>query len=112
MNREKRKDGPEVDRHELKLELIEDTGSAIVGAYRGTPGGGGTTEGSAALLSVFVKHFAQTGTSGTNLREVADMTKTSFYRALNDLLDHGDLANIGTKKRPFYMTAAKAKENG
>ena len=35
---------------------------------------------------------------------VTDMPQGTFYRALSDLLESGDLINTGTDKRPFYRT--------
>jgi hypothetical protein len=35
LEREKRKDGPETDRHELKLGAIEGTGSCVIESHRG-----------------------------------------------------------------------------
>ena len=30
------------------------------------------------------------------------MDPATFYRAVNDLLESGDLINVGTDQRPFY----------
>jgi hypothetical protein len=35
LEREKRKDGPEVDHHELKIDPISGTGSAVISVHRG-----------------------------------------------------------------------------
>lgn len=104
LDREKRKDGPKTDAHQLKLEPIEGTGSVVVGkshlgeTYR---------DRSEVLLSRFRSHFAETGAHATQLREVVEMPKATFYRALSDLLKRGDLINVGTDKRPFYRVATK-----
>jgi hypothetical protein len=99
LDREKRKDGPPVDRHELKLDVIEGTGSAIISVHRGV----NKPERAGRLLSTFVQHFAQTGATKAELRNVADMDPATFYRALSDLLESTDLVNTGTDKRPYYI---------
>jgi hypothetical protein len=98
LEREKRKDGPETDRHELKLAPIEGTTSCVVELHSGT-----ATTGRARQLScTFSQCFSATGCTPTALRAVADMPKHTFYRALSDLLKAGELINTGTDKRPFY----------
>ena len=103
LDREKRKDGPEHDHHELKIDPIKGTDSAAISVHRG----GGQTERADKLLSTFVQHFASTGASKATLREVAEMTTGTFHRALSDLLKSGDLVNEGTDQRPFYKVATK-----
>ena len=103
LDRQKRKDGPIVDVHRLKLDPIEGTGSVVVGVSHEV----GTDSAADKLLSHFVSHFAVTGAYGTQLRDVVDMPKTTFYRALSELLKRGDLINEGTDKRPFYKVATK-----
>jgi 5S rRNA maturation endonuclease (ribonuclease M5) len=103
LDREKRKDGPQVDVHRLKLDLIEGTESGVIGISRGAT----NTERGAVLLSHFRSHFDVTGAYATQLFEVADMTKATFYRALSDLVKRGDLINEGTDRRPFYKLATQ-----
>ncbi|WP_172800223.1 AAA family ATPase [Mycobacterium sp. IS-1556] len=103
LNREKRKDGPEYDRHELRIDPIEGTRSAAISVHRG----GGQTERADKLLSTFVQHFANIGASKSELRNVAGMPSATFHRALSDLLKAGDLINVGTDKRPFYKQEAE-----
>jgi hypothetical protein len=98
LNREKRKDGPEYDRHELKLDPIEGSGSVAISVHRG----GGQTDRADKLLSTFVHHFGITGASKSELRNIADMPSATFHRALTDLLKAGQLVNHGTDQRPFY----------
>lgn len=103
LDREKRKDGPLHDSHRLKLSPVDGTVSVILEVSRG-----GTNHDRAdVLLSHFKSHFELTGAYTTQLFEVAGMPKTTFYRALGDLLKRGDLINEGTDKRPFYRLAAK-----
>jgi hypothetical protein len=101
LNREKRKDGPEHDRHELRIDPIKGTNSATISVHRGVV----KPERADKLLSTFVHHFATTGASKAELRKVADMPDVTFYRAVSDLLKCGDLINEGTDKRPFYKVA-------
>ena len=51
---------------------------------------------------IYSQCFGETGCTSGALRDLADMPKTTFYRALFDLLKDGQLVNIGTKRRPFY----------
>jgi hypothetical protein len=103
LNREKRKDGPEYDRHELKLDPIHGTDSVAISVHRG----GGQTERADKLLSIFVQHFGAIGASKAELRNVAEMPSATFHRALSDLLKTGELVNHGTDQRPFYKQDAE-----
>lgn len=104
LNRTKRKDGPIVDTHKLRLSQLEGTDSCIV---ESSHLGGETTERSETLLSQFVSHFGDIGATRAELRDTVDMPRATFYRALTDLLKHGQLVNEGTSKRSFYRLAAK-----
>ena len=98
LDREKRKDGPEFDRHQFVIDPIEGTSSAVISVHRG----GEQTDRANRLLFTFVHHFAESGASKSELRLVADMDPATFYRAVSDLLESGDLINVGTDQRPFY----------
>lgn len=98
LDREKRKDGPRADHHELKLDQITGTDSCVISVHRGVD----KPERAERLLSTFVHHFSQTGCSKRELRDVSEMSVGTFHRALSDLLQSGDLINEGTTKRPFY----------
>ncbi|MGV0795955.1 AAA family ATPase [Mycolicibacterium elephantis] len=102
LDREKRKDGPEDDRHELKLDPIEGTGSVAINVHRDR----GHSGCAGHLLSAFVHHFAESGATKSELRNVAELPSSSFHRALNELLTSGSLTNTGTDKRPFYLLAS------
>lgn len=103
LDREKRKDGPEHDHHELKIEPIPGTASAAISVHRG----GGQNDRADKLLSIFVRHFSQTGASKAELRNVAEMPPATFHRAVSDLLQSGDLENCATEQRPFYKGRCK-----
>lgn len=102
LSREKRKDGPQEDRHLLKLDPMAGTNSCVMSTY-----GPETAESRADVLRLIVsQHFVSTGVSRTDLRQMAvdegPMSKATFFRALTDLLECGYLINIGTDQRPFY----------
>ena len=103
LERKKRKDGPEHDRHELKLDPIQGTNSAVLGVDRRVD----KPERADRLLSTFIHHFVHTGASKADLRKVAEMPDATFFRAISDLLECGDLINDGTEKRPFYKVAGE-----
>jgi hypothetical protein len=98
LDREKRKDGPPLDRHELTLDPIDGTESGVMTVHRGV----NRSDRADRLLSTFVHHFAGSGATKAELRAVADMDPATFYRAVSDLLVSGELVNTGTEKRPFY----------
>jgi hypothetical protein len=54
------------------------------------------------LVDVMRDSFGTTGATSTQLREVANLPKTSFYRSLNALVSRGALTNSGTDKRPLW----------
>lgn len=101
--REKRKDGPETDRHELKIDPIPGTESAVISVHRGC----GQIDRADNLLSTFVRYFAATGATKAELRLIADMAPATFHRALTKLVERGDLVNTGTEKRPFFKADSK-----
>jgi hypothetical protein len=103
LDREKRKDGPQVDIHRLKLEPVEGTESVIVEVSRG----GTNPDRGDRLKSHFKSHFGDRGAYATQLLESSEMPKSTFYRALSDLLGRGELINQGTDRRPFYKLATK-----
>jgi hypothetical protein len=103
LNREKRKDGPEHDRHELKIDPVKGSNSAVISVHRGVD----KPERADKLLSIFVHHFSATGASKSELRSVAEMPEATFFRAVSDLLKSGDIVNEGTEKRPFYKVATQ-----
>lgn len=104
LSREKRKDGPEADNHELRLDLVDGTGSGVISVHRGV----NKTGRADRLLSTFVRDFAATGATKAELRAASEMDPGTFYRAVNDLLQSGDLINEGTEKRPFYKAGERA----
>jgi AAA domain/Bifunctional DNA primase/polymerase, N-terminal len=98
LEREKRKDGPTGDHHMLCLDPVPGAESCVISVHRGAD----KTASADRLLSVFVHHFVHTGASQADLRKVADMAPATFHRAVNELVQRGELVNIGTHKRPFF----------
>ena len=101
LDREKRKDGPQVDSHRLQLDLIDGAGSGVISVSRGVR----QDDRASNLLSHFKSHFHDRGAYATQLLEVTEMPKATFYRALSDLQKRGELINEGSDKRPFYRLA-------
>jgi hypothetical protein len=105
LKRTKRKDGPPDDTHQLRLELVLDSGVVSQNRVGLAPSGND-------LLSRFQSHFSSTGATRTQLREVVDdMPKTTFYRSLNALVTGGALRNEGTERRPFYVMAVRRDDS-
>lgn len=105
LERQKRKDGPEKDTHQLKLDLMPGTDSGVMIRSSALPPLGGNSERADQLFTTFSQSFGGTGATRAELRSVAmdaGMSNASFYRALSDLLKAGRLTNEGTDKRPFY----------
>jgi hypothetical protein len=98
LDREKRKDGPTADEHTLRLEPMAE--SCVVNMHCDGPHL--MPDRAERLLAVFVEHFANTGATKAQLREVAPMDPATFYRAVIDLLASGALVNTGSNARPFY----------
>ena len=104
LERTKRKDGPLVDLHKLRLSRVDGTVSAILEVV--SPGGE-TNDRTQIILSHFTSHFAGGGAYSSQIVEVSEMSKATVYRALSDLLKRGDLINTGSVRRPFYELATK-----
>ena len=66
LEREKRKDGPQLDHHELRLDLIDGTESGVICPHRGV----GKLDRSQDLITTYRHHFPQTGASRADLQGV------------------------------------------
>ncbi|MEY2433088.1 MAG: hypothetical protein QOC92_2813 [Acidimicrobiaceae bacterium] len=102
LEREKRKDGPTGDHHDLRLDVIEGSDSCVISVHRGAD----KTASADRLLSIFVRNFVHTGATQADLRKVADMAPATFHRAVNELVQRGDFVNTGTDKRPFFKAVS------
>lgn len=89
----------------MALNPIPGTGSCVIG--KSVHLGGGQTDRAQQLLSTFVHHFSETGATKAELKLVSGMSTRTFYRALDDLVKHGELTNIGTDTRPFYKAVSE-----
>ncbi|TKV61339.1 hypothetical protein FDO65_07000 [Nakamurella flava] len=103
LSRTKRKDGPVEDVHRLAFQAVDGTDSGVVVQSQE---GLGLRPNADELLSHFQSHFSLTGATPTQLFEVSDMPKSSFYRALSELVSAGVIQNHGTDKRAFYKEAS------
>jgi hypothetical protein len=96
LTRTKRKDGPLFD--QVSLRLSDTLDSCVLEDVRGQS----QVPSWDRLFRVFADNFADTGASKAELRAVADMPPASFARALNALVNAGQLVNVGTDQRAFY----------
>lgn len=92
----------------LLLRLTPHGPSAVLESH----GGVGLAEELAGteqrLIATLRDSFGTTGATGAQLREVSEIPRSSFYRALNSLVTMGLVVNTGTPKRPFYVLAERA----
>lgn len=93
----KMKDGP--DGLRLHLRATPTLSSLTLSAT--TPEAASTTESQLRILDTMRTSF-RGGAWGSQLRDASGLTKSTFYRALGELVDAGHLENTGTKQRPFY----------
>jgi hypothetical protein len=100
MTRTKRKDGPREDALQLRLSPVLSSG-VVVSAV-----GADMNSRARELMSVFMSAFGATGATKADLRNVADLSPSSFHRSLNELVNAGVLVNEGTDARPFYRKGA------
>lgn len=105
LSREKRKDGPRDDFHQLQLKPVLD--SCVV---QNTRGHDLVLSGSAeALMSAFEDGATDMGgLTKVELRHLADQAPATFHRSLKALLTRGSLVNVGTDARPFYKRGPSA----
>lgn len=101
---QKQKDGPDTDRHTLKLVPIEGTDSCVVEAVSGD-----TAEDDAASVrlvkEIFAEMFSETGVSNSELRSIAveqGLSQSSFYRARGELIRDGWITSTGSGARAFF----------
>lgn len=87
----------------ILLRLVPVGDSAVLQSQNGVGLTDELNQSEQALLTVMRDSFGTTGASGSTLRDVTELPKTSFYRALNALVGRGVLVNSGTEKRPFYI---------
>lgn len=99
LRREKRKDGPRDDFHQLRIMpvlescVLESTSNGQDHVLNGRAD---------ALMSAFQECFADSGASKAELRNVANQAPATFARSVKELVSQGLLLNTGTDERPFY----------
>jgi hypothetical protein len=110
---QKQKDGPDNDRHTLRLAQIDGTGSCVVEGVSGV-----SVEDEAAsvelLKKIFTEMFSETGVSSSELRNVAveqGMSHSLFYRARGELMRDGWITSTGSGPRGFFEVSAGRTES-
>lgn len=93
----KMKDGPDGAR--IHLAATKTLDSLVLSTASGEDSG--TTESQLRILDTMRSSFRE-GAYGGQLAEAAGLSKSTYYRALNELKDAGHLVNTGSKSRPFY----------
>lgn len=112
LERTKRKDGPNEDRHQLQLRVIDlkpgpdefARSSCIVQNTRGQIVA--LTDRAKDLLSAFEASFTDTGCSKAELRSASGLPSATFARSLKALLMGGALVEHGTAPRQTYTRGA------
>ena len=96
----------------MRLVTVDlgDASSCVLQASRGD-----MSESQERLMAIFAKHFSSTGATKMELRAMAcgaptSMPMTTFYRALNQLVQDGTLVNFGTDKQPYFKVIEHGKE--
>jgi hypothetical protein len=102
----KRKDGPDGDRHTLRLSSIDGTNSCVIEARTGENPGENLPESVALLQKLFSEMFSTTGVTNTELRAVAlehGMSQSTYYRARGELVRRGFLRQrAGAGPKVFF----------
>lgn len=116
----KAKDDEEAPDRQLRLRPWELYGEAddlgmpvtscVIESHREAPTTDELTASENHLLAVMRDSFGTTGATGAQLRDVADLPKSTFYRALNTLAEREALTNSGTDKRPHWHIAPTLAE--
>ncbi|MDE3725339.1 AAA family ATPase [Nocardiopsis sp. N85] len=87
----------------LLLRLVPRGPGAVLESHSGMGPGSDLSPTDVKLLGIMRDSFGTTGATGAQLRETSEIPKSSFYRALNTLVERGLVVNTGTDKRPFYV---------
>lgn len=87
----------------LLLRLVPRGDGAVLESHSGVGLGGELTPSDLKVLATMRDSFGTTGASGAQLRDASEVSKSSFYRSLNVLVERGLVTNTGTDRRPFYV---------
>ena len=108
----KQKDAEPFEPIRMRLVTVDlgDASSCVLQASRGD-----MSESQERLMAIFTKHFSSTGATKMELRTMAcgvptSMPMTTFYRALNQLVQDGTLVNFGTDKQPYFKVIEHGEE--
>ncbi len=106
LHNNKQKDGPEFDPILARLEAVRlPSGSSAAMFHDPVELSTIGRESEFQLLAPLRDSFGTTGASSTVLRETADMSKTTFHRAVNGLVSKGLVINAGSRSRTCYIAA-------
>jgi hypothetical protein len=108
MTCQKQKDAVEPEKIGLKLVPVENTSSCVLEMFDAT---GQFTEPARRLLRLLADHFPiNEGASTTTWMEVSGMSKNTFYRARNVLLDNQCVQKLSSQRAPNLITTEGCKE--
>jgi hypothetical protein len=96
------KDGP--DGRTIHLEATTTLRSLTLTGLAGAPTVN-TTESQLKILDA-IRDLFPDGATGPTLMSATGLTRPTFYRALRDLVDAGQVLNTDSKRRPFYELPA------
>lgn len=105
---EKRKDGPDTDRHQLRLASIEGTDSCVIESASDVDVD--IPAAAEKLKKIFTTMFAETGAGSGELRSVAveqEMTSSELFEGRQRLIETEWLMNVGTGARPMWKIAKR-----
>ncbi|MEU3093398.1 AAA family ATPase [Streptomyces sp. NPDC006967] len=86
----------------IRLCMTPMGSSIVLRAGTGEPAATETTRSEEGVLATLRDHFGTTSATGPQLMEVAELPKSTFYRALNGLVERGAVRNLGSATRPRY----------
>jgi hypothetical protein len=102
----KQKDAPEFEPIRLRAVAVEP--SLVLKQSHEVVGlGDMDTASNRRVLDVLWDNFGTTGAAGTDLRDVCELPKSTYYRALNNLLSTGAIVNKGSEARPIFHAIRK-----
>jgi hypothetical protein len=87
----------------IRLRLVPRLESATVQSHDGVGLAAEMSASEQKIIDILRDSFGTNGASGSTLLEVAGLPKTTFYRALKNLVTAGAVDNIGTRTRTRYL---------
>jgi hypothetical protein len=92
----------------VRLALVPRLESLVCKSQTGVGLSAELTGAEQKIMATMRDLFGTNGASGTVLRDSVGLTRTTYYRALNQLVSAGQLVNEGTPRRQHYMLPAPA----